>query len=266
MTSTDICNGALGALGDYGITDLATDNTPTGKVCRQFYDTTLASLLRRYAWNFAASRGAWNAATATITGASTSGTTLRFATVATSLAVGDRVALTGGLPGPFTITAINAAWFELSGIVAASSPWASFTTGSWSKCPAFGPTYTIPMPADCLRVMEVNGYNSSTKGANYQIEGRSLLMNSAKAQVRFIKLITDPSLWDAHFVEAMHLALASKMALKITQSSTREQEMQDKLRKFMVEQAMASDALENASWVIPDDAEEDDARRFGDGY
>lgn len=52
-----ICNLALANIQIYqSIVDLATDSTKEGKVCRLWYDTSLAWMLEDYDWNFARRR------------------------------------------------------------------------------------------------------------------------------------------------------------------------------------------------------------------
>jgi hypothetical protein len=57
MTSTDICNMALGMIGHSEIADIEDDND-TARKCRIFYDPTRRACLRDHKWNFAVARSA----------------------------------------------------------------------------------------------------------------------------------------------------------------------------------------------------------------
>ncbi len=53
MVNTEICNMAISHLGSAKeIEDLETEKSQEASVCRRFYDTALAKVLRDYPWNF----------------------------------------------------------------------------------------------------------------------------------------------------------------------------------------------------------------------
>jgi len=74
--------------------------------------------------------------------------------------------------------------------------------------------YQYTLPADCLRVLEVD-----TLGT-YKIEGRSLLTNEETIFLRYIYDNQNPSTYDDEFVDCFATYLAYKLAYAITQSST----------------------------------------------
>jgi hypothetical protein len=64
VTSSDICNLALGYLGTARIGTLGTDTSPQGVLCSAFYSTVKAALLEERNWTFAKKTWAATAGTA----------------------------------------------------------------------------------------------------------------------------------------------------------------------------------------------------------
>jgi len=94
--------------------------------------------------------------------------------------------------------------------------------------PAFGYSYAYALPADCLRLVYVNGLYAdySLRGAGdditppYAIEGRSLLTDlGAPVLLRYVKDVSSNlSIWDACFEEAFACALAVELAIPLTKN------------------------------------------------
>ena len=85
--------------------------------------------------------------------------------------------------------------------------------------PVWGFDKQFQLPADCLRVIEVNGLNDP--GA-WTVEGRMLLANAAAPlDVRYVKRETDAGLFDPLFAEALASRLAAELAEPLTQSNTK---------------------------------------------
>lgn len=90
-----------------------------------------------------------------------------------------------------------------------------------AEAPAFGYAHAYQLPADCLRVLEVNGVGGSgDPGAQWEVEGGRLLHDDATVEIRFIKQVTDISLFDALALEALIVLLASRLAPSIQGGST----------------------------------------------
>lgn len=144
------------------------------------------------------------------------------------------------------------------------------TRGVWLAAtpparPTFGEGVLVPVAADCLRILEVNGYQASSRSANFSQEGRNLVMQATRAEVRYIQRVVNPDDWDSTFVRAMHYALAADMAMKLTQARSRLEEMRAVLADILRD-ATAVDTFENASWVIPADYDDNQEGGFGRGW
>jgi hypothetical protein len=87
--------------------------------------------------------------------------------------------------------------------------------------PQFGYAHAYQLPADCLRVLEVNGVSGTGEpGSEWEIENGRLLTDEARVVIRFIKQVTDLNLFDSLAREALIVLLASKVAPAIQGGST----------------------------------------------
>lgn len=140
MNATDICNAALGLIGQNFITGLD-DGTHTANQCNIFFLPARDACLRDHLWNFAQKRAALAQTTA---------------------------------PG-----------------------------SQWS--------YAYQLPADCLRVIALN----AAAQREWAVEGRTLVTNEPTVIILYIAKVDDVNLWDALFVDAFTILLASKLALAV---------------------------------------------------
>jgi hypothetical protein len=169
MNTTDVCNMALGMIGQNYITAID-DGTHTANQCKAFFEPARDACLRDHLWNFALKRQA---------------------------------------------LAQNA--------VAPVSGW----------------TYGYNLPADCLRVIELNGDNE----LQWAIEDRVLVTNEPAAKIYYIAKL-DPADWDALFLDAFTMLLASKLALAIAHDAAYSAAIL-KLYSVRLLDAKAVDAQEN---------------------
>jgi hypothetical protein len=95
--------------------------------------------------------------------------------------------------------------------------------------PAYEFSYTLPLPNDCLRVLEVNGEN-----IQWQKEGQALVSNEQTLGIKYIAQITVAGEFDAIFREVLACKLAYDLSYSFVQSVTLKQllkaEYEDKLR------------------------------------
>jgi hypothetical protein len=120
--------------------------------------------------------------------------------------------------------------------------------------PAFGYTYSYPLPAELIKIIEFNGnlttYNPDVLQlfplmSEYKIEGRKLLTNDAEVRIVYLQDVTNPDLWDPLFYQAGTAWLASKLAAAIQKSEKMaEQKLQEAMR-VLLPMAMAVDGQEN---------------------
>ena len=59
--------------------------------------------------------------------------------------------------------------------------------------PIFGWNHQFLLPTDCLRVLELNGWNLTQRPGYWQLEGRMLLCNDEAADIRYIVLPLRPA-------------------------------------------------------------------------
>ncbi len=94
--------------------------------------------------------------------------------------------------------------------------------------PAFGYDYTYPLPADFIRVKELDDTDD-----RYKIEQGSLLSNSSSVKLVYIARIEDVAKYDPLFLEALIVSLALKLSYILIGSNSREQALKDELQRVM---------------------------------
>jgi hypothetical protein len=113
-----------------------------------------------------------------------------------------------------------------------------------SEPPLYGWEFQYQLPVDCLRVLDVNGWEIGSRPNAWEIEGRKLLMNEETARIRYIGRITDCNLFDAIFVEALALKLAAKLCLPINGSAEMTEQFLTEYHKVVGSLARRTDAFE----------------------
>lgn len=132
-----------------------------------------------------------------------------------------------------------------------------------ASAPAFGYQRRFPLPADCLRLVEVGGVAAGLadfRGSSqppFALEGGRVLTNAAAPlDVRYVRRVEDVAAWDPLFAEAVACRLAFDLAEKLTQSSGKKEAA---LRDYQlsVREAMRVNAIETppesapeGSWVL----------------
>ena len=96
-----------------------------------------------------------------------------------------------------------------------SHPWNCLvkrqTLAADTATPDWGFTYQFTLPADCLRVLGIDSYNS-----DHKIEGRKVLISSSAVKLIYISQVTDPNEMDVLLRETISAGLASDMSYAIT--------------------------------------------------
>jgi len=128
--------------------------------------------------------------------------------------------------------------------------------------PEFGFDFEFQLPAQCLRLIQVNDWwywwgNTdyvTISNAEFAVEGRKILTNyNAPLQIRYMESIDDPGLYDSLFVEAFACRLALEACERITQSNTKLQAIQQQY-EATIRQAVKVDAIENPPVQLPDES------------
>lgn len=103
-------------------------------------------------------------------------------------------------------------------------PWnfaiARVTIAPLVAVPEFEFTAQFQLPIDCLRVL-----NAEDKTLDFKIEGRVVLANVSELKIKYIKDITDASIFDPCFSEALAARLAADLAFPLVQSNTLHEQM-----------------------------------------
>jgi hypothetical protein len=63
-------------------------------------------------------------------------------------------------------------------------------------------------------------YGTDLGDADWKVEGGKLLCNYSSVSIKYIKQVTDTSLYSAYFVETLACALAAAVAYTLTQSTS----------------------------------------------
>lgn len=124
------------------------------------------------------------------------------------------------------------------------------TLSQLAEGPAFGWAYQYALPADCLRVLELNGVEASMCDSSYKIEGRNLVTDAEEAKIVYVKRVTDTTLYDVLFVGALAYKLAAALCKEITNSTSEKGALLQMFGQAMRE-AGWTDAVENRPRVIP---------------
>lgn len=129
------------------------------------------------------------------------------------------------------------------------------TLARLSEAPAFEFDYQYQLPADCLVPWAI--YNSTS---NWVREGNALLINDDAVNLRYIARITDPNQFDAVFVNALALKLASELAVRLANSKSLKNEVYQEYR-ITVWTAYRINAIEGNPSEVSEDNEWQSAGR-----
>mgnify|MGYP003677690009 CR=1 FL=1 len=116
-----------------------------------------------------------------------------------------------------------------------------------STAPAFGFAFHYNLPANCLRVLQMEDPNMV-----YKIEGRKLLTDEGEAKLLYLARVEDVNLYDPMFVEAFSARLAAELSITLSESNSLYQNMMEMYQRKL-QDARSADAQESgASEVIAD--------------
>lgn len=125
-----------------------------------------------------------------------------------------------------------------------------------SDPPLFGFRYQYQLPADFLRLIQVNDARTNpnpTVDGWYSVEGGRILIDQpAPLRIRYVRRVEDPTLFDALFVEAFACRLAAECVETLTQSNTKKQAAWQEYQEA-VAIARRANAIERATVATDDD-------------
>lgn len=239
--AVDICNIALGHLGEASIVAITDDNT-RARACNKHYDTALESTLRSHRWNFAQKRGKVEMAWVDMSNVFNASGVVAVDKSDHGVPDGSLVHIKGTTfsDGSFKAKVTTPDVFRLEG-----STWrAGMTVGSYSLGPPFGWSYKYPIPADCLRVLEVNDSEQGANDAPWIIEGDFILTDSEECRLVYVSKIEDVSKFDPLFVDAFALALAVRLTETIRGTTGKTAELTAQYERITAPLARRVDANE----------------------
>lgn len=112
-----------------------------------------------------------------------------------------------------------------------------------ATAPTNGYAKAFPLPADVLRVTDVNS------GEDWRIEGDSIVTNEGAARIRAVVRITDPNKFSPLFTQALAARLAADLAISLTQSRELQQQYFS-IYAQKLDSAVASDGMQGKSRQI----------------
>jgi hypothetical protein len=126
-----------------------------------------------------------------------------------------------------------------------------------AEAPAFEWLFAYQLPVDCLRVVQLNGYEQTQRESEFTIEGRTLLTNDDAARIRYISRVEDGMLYPPLFVDALATKLAAKLSGPLTGSRSMPSELIKEYEQLTGPKARMADVLEaqhklKPLWVTSD--------------
>jgi hypothetical protein len=119
------------------------------------------------------------------------------------------------------------------------------TLTALTEVPLFGWSVQYQLPVDCLRVLQLNGYEETEQAGLWEVEGGKILTDEDEAQLKYIARITDGGLFDSIFITALAVKLASVIAKPLTGSSSMSQDLISEYERITGPKARRADAFEN---------------------
>lgn len=102
-------------------------------------------------------------------------------------------------------------------------PWpcalARATLARLADAPAWGFSYAYQLPADCLRVVEVDGDAS----ASCRLEGSTIVSDLEALSILYVRHLTDMNRLSASLAEVVALRLASELVYAISGNATQQE-------------------------------------------
>ena len=118
--------------------------------------------------------------------------------------------------------------------------------------PAFEWKYGYELPADHLRVVSVHDNSGGRNGVPYKIEANQIQSDATQMYLRYIYRVTDPNLMTALFRTALSKFLASRLAVALSQSASRSEEMYKQFIDQDLPTAKSNDSVQDYADQLPE--------------
>lgn len=107
------------------------------------------------------------------------------------------------------------------------------------------------VPENCLRVLQVNGFDVFEPNRPFSVEGRCVLSDDAEVRIKYLARVEDANLYPPIFIEALAVKLASKLAQPITGSRDLPSRLLEEYERVTGPKARRVDAIEGRPKVKP---------------
>ena len=139
--------------------------------------------------------------------------------------------------------------------VLASHPWTfalkRANLSRLSTSPVSQWDYQFQLPADCIRVMQMNGFGWWQAEGQWVVEGRVILTDDQTASIKYIYRITDAAQFTPLFVEAVSVKLASRLAVPLAGDKSMMQSLLSEYERITGPKARRTDAFEGNPPIVP---------------
>ena len=126
------------------------------------------------------------------------------------------------------------------------------TLAASATTPDFTYTYAFPLPNDCLRPMFPARLGLDWKVENHQGAPAILTNDGNTLEVRYIKKVTDPTIFDPLFVEALACKIALHLCEALTQSNPKK-DAAERAYLYSIREAKRLNAIEIGTQKQPVD-------------
>lgn len=261
MTETEIASLAVSLIGGKSLTVLDTDNTPQAASCRKWFDPARDEALASHPWNFAAKRSrhtlTWTALSGVALADAGASDEIRVTHTSHGLSTGNRIHIqeaegVTNANGTWYVTVIDANNFDLDDSVFSGTHTSG--TGEWILAPLFGWDYRHLLPTDCLRVINVNGFEANENDSvPYAVEAGYLLTNEDEVTLRYVYKNETTTTWSQHFINSFALLLASYIAQDLTGPSGKAAELRQRFEQSIGPKAKTQDSRQGKGRVVNPD-------------
>jgi len=124
-----------------------------------------------------------------------------------------------------------------------------------STAPAFGWNAAYPLPADCVKLVQVGDvftFYDTDVGPLFDVEGGSVLTDEASPlQIRYVYRVTNSGLFAPLFIESLACRLAADVAEDLTQNLSKREAAQGEYR-MAISAAKRANAIERPPQIVPE--------------
>jgi hypothetical protein len=106
----------------------------------------------------------------------------------------------------------------------------------WKYPTSYRWDYQYVLPSDFLRLLQIDpelDADVDVSNERYAIQGDYLKSDSETMRIQYVRTVTDPTEFDALFVEAMTTALAAKLVMPLLQDKVWQVELEKKLDRIL---------------------------------